>query len=94
MATYLMFGEYSGDAMDEISTERTKQATAAIADFGGELQGGYALLGQADLVLIVDFPGNKAAMKASVALSNLLGIAFSTAPAVSLAEFDELIAGG
>ena len=94
MVTYLMFGKYSIDTVGEISAERTVKATAIIGDSGGEVKAAYALLGETDLVLIVDFPGVKEAMKASVALSKLLGISFTTSPAVSVEEFDKLIEGG
>jgi uncharacterized protein with GYD domain len=89
-----MFGKYSIDAMKEISAERTKNATAVIGDCGGKIKAGYALLGETDLVLIADFPGVKEAMKASVELTKLLGISFTTAPAVTVEEFDKLIEGG
>ena len=94
MATYLMFGKYSLESIGKISAARTKSATAAIGDCGGQLKGGYALLGEKDLVLIAEFPSTEAAMKASVALSKLLGIGFTTAPAVSIEEFDKLLAKG
>ena len=94
MVTYLMFGKYSIDTVGKISAERTVKTTAIIGDFGGEVKAAYALLGEIDLVLIVDFPGVKEAMKASVALSKLLGISFATSPAVSVEEFDKLIEGG
>jgi uncharacterized protein with GYD domain len=94
MATYVMFGKYSIDAIGQISAARTKSATAVIRDCGGELKAGYALLGEKDLVFIVEFPGTREVMKASVALSKLLGIGFTTAPAVSVEEFDKLITGG
>jgi len=89
-----MFGRYSIDAVKEISAERTVKATAVIGDAGGELKAGYALLGETDLVLIVDFPGVKEAMKTAVELTKLLGISFTTAPAVTVEEFDKLIGGG
>ncbi len=94
MATYLMFGKYSTDAMGKISAERTKNATAVIGDCGGEVKAGYALLGEKDMVLIVEFPGTAEVMKATIALSKLLGISFATSPAVSVEEFDKLIEGG
>ena len=94
MATFLMFGKLSIDAAKEISAERTVKATAVIGGLGGEIKAAYALLGETDLVLIVDFPGVKEAMKASVELTKLLGISFTTAPAVTVEEFDKLIEGG
>jgi len=91
MSTYIMFGKYSPGSIKEISAERTQKATQLISDNGGSVKSGYALLGETDLVLVADFPGNDAAIKASVGLAKLLGIAFSTAPAVSVEEFDKLV---
>lgn len=94
MTTFFMFGKYSSDSVKEISAERTVKASTIIGDLGGEIKAGYALLGKTDLVLIVELPGMKEAMKASVELNKLLGIAFTTAPAVTVEEFDKLIGGG
>lgn len=94
MATYFMFGEYSIGAVKEISAERTVKATALIGDLGGEVKAAYVLLGEPDVVLIVDLPSVKEAMKASVELTKMLGISFTTAPAVTVEEFDKLIEGG
>ena len=74
MATYLMFGRYSLGAVKEISAERTEKAAAMVKKHGGEVKGGYALLGKDDLVLIVDLPDTESAMKTSIALSKFLGI--------------------
>jgi len=93
MATYLMFGKYSLEAIEEISAERTAEAAALIEQYGGTFQSGYAMLGDYDLLLIVEFPGTEQAMQASVGLTRLLGISFTTAPAVSVEEFDKLMEG-
>jgi len=93
MATFILFGNYSVDSIGKISASRTKNANTIIGSCGGALKAGYALLGGTDLVLVVDFPGMDAAMKASVTLSKQFGIAFKTAPAVSIEEFDKLITG-
>ena len=90
MATYFMFGNYSKGSVKKISAERTDKANALIEKFGGKLTAGYALLGDIDLVLIVDFPDTVQAMKTSIALSKLLGIGFSTLPAVTFEAFDKL----
>jgi uncharacterized protein with GYD domain len=94
MPTFCMFGKYSSDAVKEISAKRTVKATAMLNKVGGKVKAGYALLGETDLVLIVDFPGVQEAMKASVELNKLLGISFTTSPAVTLEEFDKLFEGG
>lgn len=91
MATYLMFGKYSPDAVKEISAARSKKAAALVKGLGGEIKSGYILLGEHDLVAIVDFPGTEQAIKASVALSRLLGISFSTSPAVTIDDFDKMV---
>lgn len=93
MATYLMFGEYSRDSVKQISAKRTDKANDLIKKYGGELKSGYALLGNIDLVLIVNLPNIEQAMKVSVALTKLLGISFTTAPAVHFDEFDKLMEG-
>lgn len=92
MATYFLFGQYSAEALKGISVERTEKATAVIKGLGSEVKSGYVLLGEHDLVLIVDLPGTEQAIKASVALSKLTGIGFTTSPAVSIAAFDKLMA--
>ena len=91
MATYLLLGEYSIDSLQEISAERTDQAEALVKQHGGKIKCGYVLLGAPDLVLIADFRNTEQAMKASIALAKLLGISFTTAPAVSIEDFDKLI---
>jgi uncharacterized protein with GYD domain len=93
MATYFMFGDYSPEAIKQISAERTDKAAALIQKNGGKLKSGYALLGEHDLVLIVELPDAEQAMKTSVALSKLTGIAFTTAPAVSVEDFDRMMEG-
>jgi uncharacterized protein with GYD domain len=91
MATYFMFGKYSAEGMKGISAERTEKAAALVKKYGGEVKSGYILLGEQDIVLIVELPGTEQAIKASVALSKLTGISFSTAPAVSIEEFDKMM---
>jgi uncharacterized protein with GYD domain len=86
-----MFGKYSGEALEEISAKRTAAARDLIKQLGGSIQGMYALLGQYDLVLIVELPTMTDAMKAAVALGRETGISFCTAPAMTVAEFDKLV---
>jgi uncharacterized protein with GYD domain len=86
-----MFGKYSLEAVKSISTKRTNQAMAVIKKNGGEFKFGYSLLGAVDLVLVVELPDTERAMKTSAALTKLLGISFTTAPAVSFEQFDKLM---
>lgn len=91
MATYLMFGKYSPEGLKKMSPQRTKQVVKLIEKQGGKVQAMYATLGQHDLVFVVDLPGTDQAMAVSVAMSKSTGIGFTTAPAISVEEFDKLI---
>ena len=76
-----------------MSAERTDKAVSLIKKYGGELNSMYALLGEQDLVLIADFPELEQAIKASVALTKMTGVSFTSSPAVPVEEFDKMIAG-
>jgi uncharacterized protein with GYD domain len=92
MATLLLSGKYSADAVKKISAERTEKSMQMAKKFRGEIKAMFAVLGKYDLLLIADFPGVDKAMQFSVSLSKLTGIAFTTLPAVTVAEFDKLMA--
>ncbi|MBA7611502.1 hypothetical protein ES703_18726 [subsurface metagenome] len=92
MITCFMFGKYTTEAMKEITVDRTMKAVILIEELGGKVTSMYALLGEQDLVFIVDFPDVNQALKTSVALSNLIGISFTTSPAVTVEEFDAMMA--
>ena len=92
MATFVMLGKYSSEALKEISAERTERAVGTIKKFGGQVSSMYTLLGDHDLVLIVDLPGVEQAMQASIALNKSTGIAFTTSPALKVEDFDKLAA--
>jgi uncharacterized protein with GYD domain len=91
MATFVMFGKYSPQALEQMSAERTASAVEVVKKYGGQVQSMFATLGVTDLVFVLSFPSTNDAIKASVALSKMTGIAFSTAPAVPVAEFDKLM---
>jgi uncharacterized protein with GYD domain len=91
MARFLMLGKYSPEAVKGISAERTKKAVEAIEKSSGKVNSMYVLLGSYDLAVIADFPGNSEAIKASLALTKLTGIGFTTFPAVTVEEFDKMV---
>ncbi|MFA5725911.1 MAG: GYD domain-containing protein [Candidatus Omnitrophota bacterium] len=92
MAKFFMYGKYSKEAMEGISADRTNKALDAIAKAGGKVNSMYALLGKYDIVLIADFPGVAEVMKASVALNKLTNISFTSFPAITIEEFDKVMA--
>jgi uncharacterized protein with GYD domain len=93
MATFLMLGKYTGEALGQMSAQRTKKAQKLIEQNGGQVVGMYATLGRYDLAFVLSFPGLEDAMKASVAISKLTGIGFTTLPAIAVEDFDKLVAG-
>jgi len=91
MSYFFMFGKYTSESVQKISRERTRQMMDIVQRFGGQIKDMYALLGAYDLVLITDFPDMKEALQASVSISKATGISFSTLPAITVQEFDELM---
>ena len=94
MPIFFMFGKYTSEAIKEISAERTQQAVSEIKKLGGEINAMHVLLGKYDLLFCVTLPGNDEAIKASLTLRKLTGIAFTTCPAVTVEAFDRLVTEG
>lgn len=92
MAIFFMFGKYTSGAIKKISATRTEQVISEIKKIGGEVNDMHALLGEYDLLLCVTLPGIEDAIRASVALSKLTEISFTTCPAVAVGTFDRLVA--
>jgi uncharacterized protein with GYD domain len=91
MTTYLMYGKYSSEALKGIGSKRTGEAHRLINENGGEIVAQYTLLGENDLLLIVNFPSVEDVIKSSVALNKLTGISFNSIPAITVEQFDEII---
>lgn len=91
MAAFVMLGKYSTDALKGISAKRTEKAGTIVQQAGGTVTSMYTLLGGNDLLLIVDLPDIRSAMKVSVALGRETGIAFTTSPAIPVDEFDKMM---
>jgi uncharacterized protein with GYD domain len=89
--TYLLFGKYSSNALKNASATRTRKAEHLIGRFRGKVKAMYALIGQYDLLIVVDLPGVEEVIKVSTGLMELTGITFTTVPAISVNEFDKLI---
>ena len=92
MATFLMFGKYSPEAVKKISADRTEKTKKLAKKYQGDIKSMFAVLGEFDLMFVADFPGTDKAMQFSVSLAKLTGISFTTYPAVAVAEFDKLMA--
>jgi uncharacterized protein with GYD domain len=92
MATFFLFGNYNVESIREMSIERTERVVAEIEKLGGQVLAMHALLGQFDLCFCTRLPDVETAIKASVILTQLTGISFTTCPAVTVETFDRLVA--
>jgi uncharacterized protein with GYD domain len=92
MTTFFMFGNYNTESIRDMSIERTNQVVSEIEKLGGKVLAMHALLGQFDLCFWVNLPTVEDAMKASVIITRLTGISFTTSPAVTVETFDRLVA--
>ena len=88
---FFMFGKYSASGMKRISAERTDQCRTLIEELGGRVHEMYALLGEYDLVFIVELANMTDAINAAVTLGRATDISFCTAAAVPVEEFDKLV---
>jgi len=90
MKTFVMIGKYTMQAMEEVSAERTKSVENYIKTIGGKVKEMYVLLGEYDVLLIVELPSEEKAIQASLGLSRSTNIHFTTYPAVSAESFDNI----
>ena len=77
--------------MKEQGISRSDKVQQHIESLGGRLVDAYYCLGQYDVVAILEFPDNRAAMKAAVLNSSLGHIEITTMPAVSRSEWRTLL---
>jgi uncharacterized protein with GYD domain len=91
MPTFMMLGKYTPEALKGISPERTDKAVEQIRKNGGKVVSMYSVLGEHDLVFILDLPDAEKALATSVALNRLTGISFTTSPVVEVEKFDKLV---
>ena len=93
MTTFFMLGRYTSEGLKGITTARTQKAKELVKELGGEIKSIHALLGEHDLVLIVDLPNLDNAVRASIQIGRMTGVTFSTCPAFSAEQFDKLTSG-
>ena len=91
MATYVLLGQYTTESVKQISAKRSELAIELVKKHGGKFKDGYAMLGENDILLILEAKDVERAMKISVGLTKLLDIGFTTSPAVSTEDFDNLM---
>jgi uncharacterized protein with GYD domain len=87
MPLYVSLLKYSPEGMKGISPERFQRNQALIESKGGKLIGSYALMGEWDVLTITDFPDEKSAMSALVAVGKSGVGTTQTMTAMPLEEF-------
>ena len=90
MAKYVSLFKYTG-AIQGGGPERFAQAQQIVAGENCEILAVYGLLGAYDLVSVVECPDNRAAMKVSAKIGNLIGAKSTTMPAVDRDDFLQLL---
>jgi uncharacterized protein with GYD domain len=85
------FSEQGITTMKEKGTARSDMVQRNIESLGGKLIDAYYCLGEYDVVAILEFPNNRAAMKAAVLNSAIGHIRITTMPAVPRREWRELL---
>jgi len=93
MTTFIMTGRYTTEAIKKITGKRTTKAHEIVKKCGGKIVSAYAMMGETDVLAVMEFSSINDAIKASVALSKALEISFSTVPAIRIEEFDKLVGG-
>ena len=91
MALFMMFGAYTTEAIRGISSDRTRQVEKIVHDNGGNVRAMYAVMGEHDLVSILELPDAERAMMVAVAIERLTGIVVRTSPVVEVEKFDRLV---
>ena len=91
MSKFIMLGKYTTEALKNVSAQRTEKAVKMIEAAGGKVDSMYALLGNYDLALVVDFPGVNEAIATSIDLTKMTNIGFTTLPALPVEEFDKIV---
>jgi len=84
-----MFGQYTPEALEEISKNRTVEAINLIKNYGGKVKSMHALLGEYDLLFILELPNTSKAMEVSIELFKLTGITFTSSAALEIEAFDD-----
>lgn len=85
------FTEQGITTMKRQGISRSDTVQKNIESLGGKLLAAYYCLGEYDVVAVLEFPNNRAAMKASVLNASLGHIRITTMPAVPRNEWRELL---
>lgn len=89
MAVYVTMFNYRTEGVKGLSAARTAEAREAIKIAGGKFISGYELLGTYDAMLIIEYPNERAAMKANIELNKLIGVSSNTMIAIPISDSEQ-----
>ncbi len=78
-------------SMKDKGVERSDMVKKNVEALGGKLLDAYYCLGEYDVVAILEFPDNRAAMKAGILNASMGHIRIKTMPAVSREEWKTVL---
>lgn len=90
--TYISMYNYTDQGARSMSTHRADEMKEAIQRVGGKYVAGYELLGEYDVMVIAEYPTEKAAMRAAIELSKIVGLTSHTMVAVPIQDLDQDLA--
>jgi len=90
MPTYVTLYNYTGPIKGG-GPERFEKLKQVAAEEKGEILHVYGLLGAYDILVVAEFPDNRAAMKAVARAGNLIGAKTNTMAAVERDDFAKLL---
>ena len=90
MPAYVTLYNYTG-AIKGGGPERFEKLRQIVTEEKGEILSAYGLLGAYDLLLVTEFPDNRAAMKAAARIGNLISAKSNTMAALERDAFLKLV---
>ena len=94
MPIYVSLVNFTHEGLKTMKTKgvgRSDMVKKNVESFGGKLVHAYYCLGEFDVVAILEFPTNRAAMKAGVLNASMGHIRIRTMPAVSREEWKSVL---
>ena len=94
MPIYVSLVNFTHDGLKSMKSKgvaRSDMVKKNVESLGGKLVHAYYCLGEYDVVAILEFPHNRAAMKAAVLNASLGHIRIKTMPAVSREEWKTVL---
>lgn len=96
MAVFVSLVNFTHEGLKTMKTKgvaRSDMVKRNVESLGGKLLHAFYCLGEYDVVAVLDFPDNRAAMKAAVLNASMGHIRIKTMPAVSRDEWKKILKG-